>query len=231
MRNSGNVKIFYNKAQQENIYTNIWLKVILQYCPELWLVEAIFGSFYLVLAYSTILVIIFQNLTMFQYRPDSPQVKRNVISCIANLVYELPHELPNDLRLKTLGNKEILRKSQIWVQTQPSAQSPFQKLNFGNSSPKTRKSRYQTFLVLSSFTGFLCFVPNILSEIVAFCGLLWVVPHFVKKMKAHQACQKSETLKKVKARKVRKKMKAREKQRHEDTQAWKVLEHVRHVGK
>ena len=26
------------------------------------------------------------------------QVKRNLISIIANLVYELPHELPNDLR-------------------------------------------------------------------------------------------------------------------------------------
>ena len=49
---------------------------------------------------------------------------------------------------------------------QPSAQSSFQKLNFGNSSEKTRKSKYQTFLVLSSFTGFLYFVSNILSRIV-----------------------------------------------------------------
>ena len=70
-----------------------------------------------------------------------------------------------------------------------------------------------------------------MSEIVAFCGWLWVVPHFVKEMNAHKACQKFETLKKVKARKVRKKMKAREKQRYEGTQARKVLEHVRHVGK
>ena len=36
---------------------------------------------------------------------------------VANLVYELPHELPNDLRLRILGNKEILGKSQIWVET------------------------------------------------------------------------------------------------------------------
>ena len=55
----------------------------------------------------------------------------------------------NDLRLRILGNKEILRKYQIWVEPL------FQKLNFGNSSQKTRKSRYQTFLNLSSFTGFL----------------------------------------------------------------------------
>ena len=58
----------------------------------------------------------------------------------------MPHELANDLRLRILGNKEMLGKSQIWVETLPSAQSPFQKLNFGNSSQKTRKSRYQIFL-------------------------------------------------------------------------------------
>ena len=39
------------------------------------------------------------------------------MSSIANLVYELPHELPNDLRLWILGNKEILGISQIWVET------------------------------------------------------------------------------------------------------------------
>ena len=39
-----------------------------------------------------------------------------MISSIANLVYELPHELPNNLRLRTLGNKEILGKFQIWVE-------------------------------------------------------------------------------------------------------------------
>ena len=39
-------------------------------------------------------------------------------------------------------------------------------LNLGISSPKAGKSRYQTFLDLSSFTGFLYFVPNILSSIV-----------------------------------------------------------------
>ena len=44
------------------------------------------------------------------------QVKRNVISSIANLVYELPHELSNDLTLRILGNEEILGKSQIWVE-------------------------------------------------------------------------------------------------------------------
>ena len=43
--------------------------------------------------------------------------KMNLLSSIANMVYELPHKLPNDLRLRILGNKEILGKSQIWVET------------------------------------------------------------------------------------------------------------------
>ena len=77
----------------------------------------------------------------------------------------MPHELPNDLRLRILRNKKI-GKSQIWVETQHSAQTPFQKLNSVNSSQKRRKSRYQTFLVLSRFTGFLHFARNILSMIV-----------------------------------------------------------------
>ena len=34
--------------------------------------------------------------------------KRNMVSSIANLVYELPHELPSDLGLRVLGNGEIL---------------------------------------------------------------------------------------------------------------------------
>ena len=52
----------------------------------------------------TVQVIIFWNFTIFWYRSDSSQVKRNLISTIANLVYELPYELPNDLRLRILGN-------------------------------------------------------------------------------------------------------------------------------
>ena len=47
---------------------------------------------------------------------DPLQVKRNVISSIVNLLYELSHDLPNDVRLEILGNKEILGKSQIWVE-------------------------------------------------------------------------------------------------------------------
>ena len=49
---------------------------------------------------TTILVMIFWNFAIFYYRQDSPQVKQNLIFGKANLVYGLPHELPNDLKLK-----------------------------------------------------------------------------------------------------------------------------------
>ena len=50
-----------------------------------------------------------------------------MLSSIENLVYELRRELPNNLRLRTLGNNEILGKSQ---------KEPFReevgKLQYGN---------------------------------------------------------------------------------------------------
>ena len=36
----------------------------------------------------------------------SPQVKRCAIITYKHDIYELPYELPNDLRLRILGNKE-----------------------------------------------------------------------------------------------------------------------------
>ena len=42
-----------------------------------------------------------------------------MISNIANLVYELTHEIQNHLRLKILGIYKILEKYQIWVETKP----------------------------------------------------------------------------------------------------------------
>ena len=92
------------------------------------------------------------------------------ISSIANLVYDLAHELPNDLRLKILRNQEILEKSQIWEETKPSAQFLFKKFDFDNSNQKLRKNGYQNFLFLSNITGFLYFIRNILSEIVGQFG-------------------------------------------------------------
>ena len=108
----------------------------------------------------TVLVRIFWNVTMFQYRSNWPEVNPNLTSIITNLLYELPSKL----RLRILGKQEI-EKSQILVKTEPSAQSPSQNLNFGNSNQKYLQI-YQSFVVLSNFTEFLYFVLNILYKIV-----------------------------------------------------------------
>ena len=42
----------------------------------------------------------------------SSQVKRSAIISNEQGVYELPHELPNNIRLRILGNKEKSGKSQ-----------------------------------------------------------------------------------------------------------------------
>ena len=41
---------------------------------------------------------------------DSPQVRKHLISSVTNLVHEWPHELLNDLRLRIIGNWEILER-------------------------------------------------------------------------------------------------------------------------
>ena len=40
----------------------------------------------------------------------SPHVKRSGIISTKHGIYEVPHELPNDLRLRILGNQETLGK-------------------------------------------------------------------------------------------------------------------------
>ena len=86
-----------------------------------------------------------------------------MIPIIGNHLYKLPQELPNDLRI--LGNKEILGKSQIWVDTYPSAQSPFQKLNLPIAVKKHAKIDNKLF---SSCPVFL--EPSSLFQIFC-CGL------------------------------------------------------------
>ena len=52
------------------------------------------------------------------------------------------------------------------METGPSAQSPFQKPNFGTSGQKLRKIRYQSFLVISNLAYFFELVLNVLFAIV-----------------------------------------------------------------
>ena len=70
---------------------------------------------------------------------------------------------PNDFGLR---KQENIRKTSNWVETDASAQSPFYKYIFSNSSQKLHRSRFQGFLVLPNFVWFLYLVSNILSKIL-----------------------------------------------------------------
>ena len=55
--------------------------------------------------------IILWDFLMFYQIFLSLQVKQSAIISIKQGVYELPHELPNDLRLRIVGNNENSRES------------------------------------------------------------------------------------------------------------------------
>ena len=65
----------------------------------------------------------------------SPQVKQWAIIIYKLGIYELPRELPNDLRLKEISRK-CLNSIELW----PSAQSPRQNEKFVNTSKKVPKN-------------------------------------------------------------------------------------------
>ena len=46
----------------------------------------------------------------------SPQVKQQVIITYKRGIYELPHELPNDLRPRILGNEKIIGKCVSFIE-------------------------------------------------------------------------------------------------------------------
>ena len=107
-----------------------------------------------------ILVIIFWNFTMFQYRSKSPQVKQYLVSSMVNLVYELPNDLRVasrvSERLKTQGRRKLGNIGKISNFVGDVAQctvSP-REIKLCQQQSKNTQSRYQTFLFLSNFTGF-----------------------------------------------------------------------------
>ena len=64
---------------------------------------------------------------------DSPQVKRNLISSMVNLAYQLSNDLPNDVtyQFRKLGN---IRKSSNLDGHIAQCPVPPKKLDLGNSS-------------------------------------------------------------------------------------------------
>ena len=59
--------------------------------------------------------LIFWNFLLLYQIFFSPQVKRNVIISNKHGIYEFPHKLPNNLRLKTLEITKIKKISKIHI--------------------------------------------------------------------------------------------------------------------
>ena len=82
----------------------------------------------------------------------SPQVKRWAIFTYKHGIYELPHELPNDLRLRILRKLGNISKVSKFHRIIVYAQSCCQNKSFVNTSGKLFKNRNETFPVVRYFT-------------------------------------------------------------------------------
>ena len=92
--------------------------------------------------FQSALLITFWHFTLLQYRFDSPQVKRELISSVT-------------LRLCILGSQEIFGLPQNQMDTWLSTQSPQQKQIFGDNGKKYAKAfRFRFCLMLFDFFTF-----------------------------------------------------------------------------
>ena len=89
----------------------------------------------------TISFIIFWDFSMSYQIFLSTQVKRWAIITYKHGIYELPHELPKNLRLEILGNKEISGICLNLIKWYPRAQYSCQNKSFVNTSRKLLKNR------------------------------------------------------------------------------------------
>ena len=101
--------------------------------------------------FQTISDIIFGTFCEFSKIKFSPQVVCRFKTLNIPLIYEWPHEWPNDLRLRILGNKEISKKHLLMWNYKPRFQAPeiYPKLvSFRQTLPKKRLSTFWTKLYL-----------------------------------------------------------------------------------
>ena len=89
---------------------------------------------------------------------DSPQVKRSLKFTIENIVYEFPHKLPTDVKLRKLGNIRFLPKNKTLVKYRKNTEKITSKV-----------------LVLSNFACFLLFFPNTLSKVLYINKILFII--------------------------------------------------------
>ena len=109
----------------------------------------------------------FEDIFAFQQNFSSTQVEWNQIIITKKLMYKLPHQLSNDLRLRILGNQKISRKSlkhsYLMAITQPTTRKP----NFDVFGNNWQKISSKAFHRKTYFALFCEFVHNLLSKIVA----------------------------------------------------------------
>ena len=95
--------------------------------------------------YNHFIFIIFWEFLMLYQIFLSPKVKRCIIITYKNGIYELHHELPNELRLKELSklgkNEKISGKCLNFIEWKPSAQPSCQNEHFANTSKNVLKNR------------------------------------------------------------------------------------------
>ena len=95
------------------------------------------------------------------------QVKPYPIITIQPGIYELPHELQNDLRLRILVNQEKSRKCLSLIEWLSSAHSSSRNESLAFSSKKPLKDSNQTFPLVHYFTWKLELVSNNLWMLVS----------------------------------------------------------------
>ena len=112
---------------------------------------------------------------MFHQIFFSPKVKWSVIISNKHGIYELLHELSNNLRVSLLGSLKKVRKTWKTYKLIPSLSA---KIIFFNTSQKLVEKRNWTFPVWHYFAWKLEFVSNILWIIVVFSNFLLVLAIF-----------------------------------------------------
>ena len=93
---------------------------------------------------------------IFKCRANSPQAQWKLAFKCNKLGMRVTLRVAEQCKTEDLRKLANIRKFSVWVET----------LNLVTSSQKINKSRYQSFSVMSNFTGFIYFFPRILSRIV-----------------------------------------------------------------
>ena len=108
---------------QKNTYSPKTLHNYLQNSPIFHGILLFFGDLINNWSVTSIMGIIFWNFILEKLGFNTSKAMVDI--CYKNIVYKLPNELPNDLRLRIWEYYEVLEKCQNWAEIEPSAQFSF----------------------------------------------------------------------------------------------------------